>query len=382
MRVFADCVASLKRSPLRALTDKVEKLGGVNFGQGNNLLPTPAALIQAAHESMRDGRNDYSIQEGIPELRRAIRDRLLVPEGMDADPETELRITSGATGAFFSACRGFLQTGAEAVVLEPYYPYHVACLALTGCTIRYCRLEAPHWDLDLERIERVLTDATRLLVFCNPNNPTGRVYPRDQVAALAGLCARRGVQLVSDEVYGSLTYDGHTHVPVATIPDAGRQALVVTSFSKSYAITGWRVGYMVGPEEVIERLTVVHDAMYVCAPRPLQHAVTRVLPQHAEFVDSLHAQFDWRRRMLLDALDQSGFEPLPVQGTYYVMARYGERYGDVPSLEACQRLLDELHVASVPGAAFYHDGHDPKLLRFCFALPAEDLERGARLLVG
>ena len=381
-RPLSRCVRSMTRSRLRALTARVHALDGINMGQGNNLLPTPPVLIDAAHAAMCDGYNDYSVQEGRPELRNLIHTSLLAPRGIVSDPELELRVTSGATGGFFAAARSLLDPGTEAIVLEPYYPYHDACLKLTGADIRYVRLAAPHWDLDMEAIRAAVNPATRAIVLCNPCNPTGRVYRREELVELVALCVEHNIVILCDEVYEMLTYGSYEHTPVWSLSEARNCSIVLSSFSKSYAITGWRIGYAYGPADLMARFTLVHDAVYVCAPTPMQRALAMVLPKHDEIVADIHAEFAWRKSTTVEALTLGGFEPLDVHSTYYVMASYGPLYGDIPAIEACERLLDSVGIASVPASAFYHDGHDPHLLRFCFALPDQDLRRAAQLLAG
>jgi aminotransferase len=365
---------------VRALTAAVEAVNGVNMGQGSNLLPTPQPLIEAAYKAMKDGYNVYSVQEGIPELRNEISRLIRNDTGLNVDAEGELRVTSGATGAFFSSSRTLLEPGAEAVVLEPYYPYHLVSLLMTGCQIRYARLEPPEWHLDLTAVERVCTEATRVLVLCNPCNPSCRVYRRDELQSLLEFCIARRIVILSDEVYGSLTYDGFQHTSIASLPGAWEHVITITSFSKSHAITGWRIGYMYGPEDLIERITLVHDGLFVCSPRPLQHAMADVLAEHTVDQSNMQREFAWRRDFIVEALRNAGFSPLAVEGTYYVMAAYRDRYGSISSPDASMKLLEENRVATVPVSTFYHDGYDPQLLRFCYALPDSDITRAIELL--
>ena len=379
-RRLSGLVKDLKRSKLRVLTDRVNQMGGINMGQGNNLLPTPQQLIKAANSAMKRGYNDYSIQEGIPELRKAISEILLRPCGIVANPEDELRITSGATGAFFSAAKTFLEPGTEAIVLEPFYPYHIVGLHLTGATIKYVRLNPPNWNLDLNKISQTITDSTRVLVLCNPCNPTGRVYPTDQLTDLVNLCRERGVIILCDEVYELLTYGNHHHVHLRAIPEAKECSVSISSFSKSYAITGWRVGYIYGSRDLIERITMIHDGLFVCAPRPFQHALVDALNMNEEIEKEIQESFTWRKESIVKALQMARFDPLEVQGTYYIMASYGRCLGDKSAIEACEQLLENFKIASVPVTAFYHDNYDPKLLRFCFALPEDDIIRAAQIL--
>ena len=379
-RQFASTVVGLKRARVRALTAAVEAVGGVNMGQGNNLLPTPRPLIDAAFEAMKLGYNDYSIQEGISKLRVEVAKLIHEDAGIDVDTEEELRITSGATGAFFSSCRALLEPGAEAIVLEPYYPYHLVSLLMTGCTIRFARLEPPDWKLDISSIERVTSARTRVLVLCNPSNPSCRVYTRGELEGVVTYCRARNIIVICDEVYGSLTYDGHKHISLASLQGARDIAITITSFSKSHAITGWRIGYMYAASDLIERITLVHDGLFVCSPRPLQHAMAQVLADQAIDISEMQKEFSWRRDRVVEALRNAGFSPLPVEGTYYVLASYGDRYGKMPSAEACNRLLQEQRIATVPASTFFHDGYDPELLRFCYALPESEIERALALL--
>ena len=350
------------------------------MGQGSNLLPTPQPLIDAAYRAMNSGYNVYSVQEGIPELRHEITTIVHRETGLDVNADSELRVTSGATGAFFSTCRALLEPGAEAIILEPFYPYHVVSLLMTGCEVRYARLEPPAWKLDLNAIEGVCSEATRVLVLCNPSNPSCRVYSRSELEALLAFCISRNIVVVCDEVYGTLTYDGFRHTSLASLPGAWEHVVTITSFSKSHAITGWRIGYLYGPEDLIERITLVHDGLFVCSPSPLQHAVAEVLAERSNLLD-MQKEFGWRRDVVVSTLKRAGFTPLPVEGTYYVMASYSVRYGQVSSPEACLRLLKENRIATVPASTFYNGEYDPQLLRFCYALPEAEIDHAVRLLV-
>jgi len=380
VRRIASPVATLKRARVRALTAAVEAVCGVNMGQGSNLLPTPPPLIEAAYEAMKHGFNDYSIQEGIAELRVEIAQLIRRDCGLDVDTETQLRVTSGATGAFFSTCRTLLESGSEAVVLEPFYPYHLVSLHMTGCQIRFARLRPPNWELDIAAIEAVCTDKTRVLVLCNPCNPSCRVYRSDELQPLVEFCASRNIIIICDEVYGSLTYDGLRHTAIASLPGAWNNVVTITSFSKSHAITGWRIGYMFGPDDLIERITFVHDGLFVCAPRPFQHAMAHVLAGQTVSEYSAQKEFAWRRDKINAALTAANFSTLPVQGTYYVLADYTRRYGEISSADASAKLLEENKIATVPISTFYHDGYDPRLLRFCYALPSSEIDRAIGLL--
>lgn len=379
-RHFARDVAAMQRSRVRALTAAVEAVDGVNMGQGSNLLPTPPPLIDAAWRAMRNGHNDYASQEGIVELRVAIARVLREENAVEVDANTELRITSGATGGFVSCCRALLQPGDEVVLLEPYYPYHLTNLALLGCGVRFARLHPPEWRLDINALAAVCTDRTRVIVLCNPSNPTSRVYRPEELQALVTFCRARNLVIISDEVYAHLTYDGHHHTSIASLPGARDHVLTLASFSKSHAVTGWRLGYLYGPEDLVERVTLVHDAIYACAPRPLQHAMAEVIAGRTVDSNTVRQDFAWRRTEVTRALESAGFDPLPVEGSYFVLAAYGRRFGPVSSSEACMRLLKESRIATVPVSAFYHDDTDMRLLRFAYALPADQIERVVQLL--
>ena len=235
-RQIASVVATLTRAKVRALTARIQEVGGVNMGQGSNLLPTPAPLIDAAYHAMKCGQNDYSVQEGIPELRAEIATMIEYETSLRVDPRTQVRITSGASGGFFSACRTLLEPGTEAIIFEPFYPYHVAAIALTGSNIRFLREEPPEWKIDLGALQNICGPQTRLLVLCNPTNPTCKVYRRDELQALVTFCRDRGIIVVSDEVYGSLTYDGREHVSIASLPGAAEHVVTVASFC---SVFGW-----------------------------------------------------------------------------------------------------------------------------------------------
>ncbi len=366
-------------SLLRALTEKVAAhADGINLGQGVCDLEMPEALREAAIRSIREDRATYTPFGGVPRLREAIAARMRRRHGLEY-AAGQVVVTVGASAALFSTFMTLLDPGDEVVLFEPFYPYHYTGARLAGAqviTVPCGAGAAVDWDA----LARALGPRTRLVVVNTPGNPLGKVWSAAEIDRLAALLQGTEAIVMTDEIYEDLVYDGRCHLPPASHPDLYPRTVTISGLSKAYSITGWRLGWLAAPAALADAIGPVFDVMCVCAPRPLQHGAAVALEALPEsYYTEMRDTYERRRDLLAQALRDAGFRPRVPQGAYYMLADYSERYGAMPTREACFRLLEELHIAVIPGEIFYA-GEAPPVIRFHFAVEDRILEEVARRL--
>lgn len=372
-------LADLAQSEIRSMTRACNAAGGINLGQGICDLPTPEVVREAAIRAVERDASAYSYAEGLPELREAIAAKLERRNGIRADPEGEVVVTTGSAGAFTCVLHGLLDPGDGLLVPEPYYGYHVNAALVAGLDVQTLRLEAPDFAWDPERLRGALRDNTRAIVVCTPSNPSGRMLGRRELEDLAAVARERDLLVITDEIYEEIRYDGREHVSPATVADLGERTVTIMGLSKTFSITGWRLGYAVAPRPMAEAMTLVHDLFYICAPTPLQHGVAAGLDAPPELFEGMRADYARKREVLCDALDAAGLAPIRPEGAYYTLAD-AARLEAPDSRAAARALLERAGVAAVPGCAFYASDGGEDLLRFCFAVQDAELEEAARRL--
>lgn len=369
----------IQQSNIRAVTRKIEAIGGVNLGQGTCDLPPHPEILRAAHQAIDEGHNSYTLFDGIANLKDAIVERYQSYNKLNVTTKNVL-VTGGATGALECICKCFLEDGDEVILFEPIYQYHVNLVLERGAVPRFIRLRPPDWSFTLDDLESAFTDRTKLFVFANPNNPCGKVFTREELTAIGELCKRQNVIAVTDEVYEYILSDNSSeHITLASLPGMFETSLTLSSASKTFFVTGWRVGWLIGPEEVMGPLGVKSDETYVCAPAPFQHAVAHALRLGEEFFNSIRLPFQRRRNVLGDALRTAGLQPLNPEGAYYTLADY-TALGFKDDVSAMNGLIEQVGVGAVPAKAFYPSEERTGMLRFCFAVTDEILDRGCELL--
>jgi aminotransferase len=374
MRGLSRIASGIAQSEIRVMSVECERVRGVNLAQGVCDTEVPQVVRRAAETAIEAGANQYTRLDGIPALRQAIARKMRDYNGLNVDPDHEVLVTSGATGGFSAACLALLNPGDEVVLFEPFYGYHTHTLVAMNVVPVFVRLEAPDWKFNAEDVERVITPRTRAIVINSPANPSGKVFSREELESLADIVVRRDLILFTDEIYEYFLYDGHRHISAAALPGMADRTVTVSGFSKTFSITGWRVGYVICPPQWTSAIGYFHDLAYVCAPSPFQHGVTAGLSELTpEFYSNLGREYLEKRDMLCQALTQAGLTPSIPQGAYYVLADSSSLPGK-SSKEKAMSLLNDTGVASVPGAAFYHDDSGDNLLRFCFAKKIADLE--------
>ncbi len=373
----------LRQSEIRAMTIRAVECGGVNLSQGLCELPTPDEVKAAACRAIEQDCNTYAPLNGISDLRAKIAARIKKFNGIEADPDTQVTVASGATGAYTTALMSLLEPGERVLIFEPFYGYHVNLVRVLGFEPVFSRLAQPGWKVDYDGLERMLADGVRVLVLNTPANPCGKVFSRAELEKIGKLCAAYDAWVITDEIYEYITFDGHEHVSLASLPGMFERTVTVSGFSKTLAMTGWRLGWASGPEEVVEKMSLISDLLYICAPHPLQEGVSRALDELGDdYFTALAPKYDVKRVLLAEALRVKNFRPLPLEGTYFMLVDYSEVYGDIGSLAAMERLFEECKIASVPAASFFSGGYDQSWLRLCFAVREENLSRAVELLGG
>ncbi len=365
-------------SVIRGMTRLANEHGAINLGQGFPDWPAPELLKEAAARAIREDVNQYAITWGAKSLRDALA-RKYARLGMAVDPETEITVTCGATEAMAASLLAVVDPGEEVVVFEPFYENYGADAILCGATPVYVPF-GPGEPLDLDRVAAAFSERTRAVIVNDPNNPTGRVLTREELSGIAGLCRRWDAYAVTDEIYEHILFQGE-HVAMATLPGMAERTITISGASKTFSITGWRIGTIVAPREVTGAIRKVHDFLTVGAPAPLQEAVARALDElPPSYYAGLSAGYRRRRDLLCAALTRGGFRLTPPEGAYYVLADYSA-ISDLPDTEFARWLVVEHGVASGPGSSFFHRP-DPgrRIVRFAFCKTDEVLLEAARRL--
>ena len=377
---LSDLAPGTVQSEIRAMTAECDRIGGVNLAQGVCDTDVPAVVAEGAIKAIREGQNIYTRMDGIARLRQAIAGKYEWTHGLVADPEREVLVASGATGAFHAATLALLNPGDEVLVFEPYYGYHLTTLRTMGVVPVSVALTAPSWTLDLDAVRAAVTSRTRAMVVNTPSNPAGKVFTRAEVEGLAELAREFELFVFTDEIYEHFLYDGAEHVSPATLEGMRERTIVMSGFSKTFSVTGWRLGYLIADAKWLPAIAYFHDLLYVCAPAPLQHGAAAGVEQlPASFYTDLAAQHEVKRGMLVDALRAAGMRPQMPDGAYYVLAKATSLPGATAAAKA-RGLLAKTGVAAVAGSAFFSPGGGEDLLRFCFAKKDADLAEACRRL--
>lgn len=371
--------AGIAQSEIRIMSVECERAGGINLAQGICDTEVPEPVQRAAIEAIRSRQNSYTRLDGVANLRQAIAGKMRDYNGIEADPEREIVVTAGSTGAFYSACLALLNPGDEVIVFEPYYGYHVNTLRALDCVPVYVTMHPPRWIFSREQAEQAITPRTRAVILNSPGNPSGKVFTRDELEFIADLAIRHDLFVITDEIYEYFLYDGNEHLSPAALPGMADRTITISGFSKTYSITGWRIGYAVCDERWAHSIGYFHDLAYICAPAPFQHGVAAGLEElTSDFYCSLANEYRAKRDLLCTTLEQVGLSPSWPQGSYYVLANASALPG-ADSKEKAMHLLACTGVAAVPGEAFFSEG-GKSLLRFCFAKTDADLEEACRRL--
>jgi aminotransferase len=369
------------QSEIRSMSIECARIGGLNLSQGVCDTPVPVSVLQGAADAIMQGGNTYTHHAGIRQLREAIADKQRRFAGMELDPESEIVVSAGATGAMYCAFQALLNRGDEVIVFEPFYGYHVSTLLAVEAVPVFVPLEQPDWSILPGSLEAALTPRTRAILVNTPANPSGKVFSRSELALIADFAARFDLFVFTDEIYEHFVYDGMTHCSIATLPGMKERTIAISGLSKTFSVTGWRIGYAMCDARWAGAIGYFNDLFYVCAPSPLQVGVTAGLRSLDDgYYHSLSSEYAAKRDLFCQALAEAGLRPHIPQGAYYVLADTGSVPGKMAK-ERAMHILRLTGVASVPGSAFFHDGGGESLVRFCFAKEGHVLDEACEKLL-
>jgi aminotransferase len=379
----ASRVGMFTESVIREMTRLNNMHGGVNLAQGFPDFEAPAELIEAAARALRDGVNQYAITWGAPNLRAAIAEKFDWYNGVPVDPNTHITVTCGATEAMMAALLAVVDPGDEVIIFEPFYENYGPDTLLSGAVPRYVTLDLtdPEYRFDPDALRAAFSARTKAIIINTPHNPTGKVFSQDELALIAELCLRHDALAITDEVYEHLIYDGRRHVSIAALPEMAERTITINSLSKTYSVTGWRVGWtIIRNADVTTGIRRVHDFLTVGAAAPLQEAGAAALRFPREYYARTAAMYQAKRDLTLRILREAGFNCLTPFGAYYVMAGIAGLSG-LSDTAFSHRLVKDVGVATVPGGSFFHDpGLGRGYVRFAYPKRDETLaEVGRRL---
>ncbi len=380
--------ASFTESVIREMSREAVKYGAVNLGQGFPDWPAPEDIKRKAQEAIAADHNQYAVTWGVKEFRDAIAKKTMWFLGMDIDPETEITVTCGSTEGMIAGMLATVDPGEEVVVFEPFYENYAPDAILSDATPRHVPLYRTDngFVFDREELKAAFNERTKAIIICNPNNPTGKVYSREELEFIADLCKQYDALCFTDEIYEHITFnieedgDPLEHVCMANIEGMRERTVVVNSLSKTYSVTGWRVGYCIAPPDITGAIRKVHDFLTVGAANPLQHAGAYALGLPPSYYEDLQKEYQRKRDFIVPALKDAGFKCDIPAGAYYVMADISE-FGFANDIEFTKHLIREIGVAVVPGSSFYHDpAMGSQMVRFCFCKKDETLDAAAERL--
>jgi len=380
--------ASFTESVIREMTREAMKYGAVNLGQGFPDFAAPEDIKQKAMEAIAADHNQYAITWGVKGFRDAIAAKTKWFLGMDIDPETEITVTCGSTEGMIAAMMATVDEGEEVVVFEPFYENYAPDAILSDAKPRHVPLRKTDEGFKFDRDElcAAFNEKTKAIIICNPNNPTGKVFTRDELEFIASLCKEFDALAFTDEIYEHITYDfglekqRPEHVCMATLDGMRERTVVVNSLSKTYSVTGWRVGYCIAPPDITSAIRKVHDFLTVGAANPLQHAGAYALSLPVSYYDELQREYQKKRDFIVPVLQNAGLKCDYPDGAYYVMCDISD-FGFSDDVEFTRHLIREIGVAVVPGSSFYHDKSlGSHQVRFCFCKKDETLEAAAERL--
>ena len=367
------------QSEIRVMSIECEKVKGINLAQGVCDTEVPEAVRTGAKQAIDGGTNSYTRSEGLKEIRDAIAGKMARFNGLQCDPETEVIVSSGSTGSFYAACLALLNPGDEVILFEPYYGYHLNTLIAVEAVPVFATLRAPEWKFSPEDLEHALTPRTRGIMINSPANPSGKVFTLQELEWIAAFAQKHDLFVFTDEIYEYFIYEGR-HISPATLPGMWERTITMSGYSKTFSITGWRIGYTIAHRKWIQAMSYFNDLVYVCAPAPLQIGVARGIRELPEnFYTQIAEEYVQKRDLLCGTLKEIGLTPSVPKGAYYVLADASGLPGSTAK-EKSMYLLRETGVASVAGSAFYHGLSGGNLVRFCFAKTDAELAEACRRL--
>lgn len=367
-------------SVIREMTRLCQMHNGINLAQGFPDFSTAEEIKEAACRAIRENVNQYAITWGAKNLRNAIAEKSARYNGIQADPEKNITVCCGSTEAMISSILATVDPGEEVIVFEPYYENYGPDAILSGARPRFISLHEPDWTFDFAELESLFNNNTRAIILNTPNNPTGKVFSRTELEFIAGLCSKWDTLAITDEIYEHILYEGREHISIATLDGMSERTITINAASKTYSVTGWRVGYAIASEALTAAIRKVHDFLTVGAPAPLQEAVAIAMKFDDSYYRNLRTEYLQRRDFLMMGLEESGFRCFKPYGAYYIMTDISD-FGFPDDTTFARALVKDVGVAAVPGSSFYNNSASGyRRLRFGFPKKMETLEKAVSLL--
>ncbi len=375
-------ISRFTESVIREMTRLAVRHGAINLAQGFPDFPAPEALKRAAAEAIAADVNQYAITWGAKPFRDAIAGKYRRTYGLEFDPEREITVCCGATEGMIASLLAVLNPGDEVVMFEPFYENYGPDTQLCGAESRYVTLHPPDWSFDPDELRRAFTPRTKAIILNSPNNPTGKVFTRAELEMVASLCQEFDALAITDEIYEHIVYDGAVHVPIVSLPGMRERSILVNSMSKTYSVTGWRVGWVLAAPDLTDSIRKVHDFLTVGAAAPLQQAGVTALNFEDAYYHDLAREYATKRAHIIETLTAAGLKPITPQGAYYVISEIppGDFETDV---QFVRYLIETRGVAAVPGSSFFsRTGGGRQHIRFCFCKKYETLDKVRQQFAG
>ena len=373
--------SKLTQSEIRNMSLECDKVGGINLSQGISNLGLHPFIKEGAFNAINQGYNYYTRFDGVDELRRAIAKKSNSYNEIKCSSEKNIIVSSGATGALYSSLLGLLNRGDEIIIFEPFYGYHLNTIYALGLVPVFVTLELPSLEINLEQLFKSITKKTKAILICTPSNPSGKIFTKQELLKIGEIVNEKNLFLFSDEIYEYFLYDDLKHISPASLTSLKDRTITISGFSKTYSITGWRIGYCIVPEQFYEIIGHINDLIYVCGPSPLQFGVANGLDNLTEdFYNNIKESFTKKRNLISGVLKDIGLDPIIPEGAYYILANVSKING-LTSKEKAMNILQKTKVASVPGSAFYNSNGGENMVRFCFAKEDYELENACTNLL-
>jgi aminotransferase len=366
----ANRMRGLQQSALGAMTVRCQEVGAINLAQGLSKVPPPASVLADGAREFENVGHSYSQAEGLAVFREAVADKLKRSSGLSVEPATQVLATVGATGALVATLTALLDPGDGVILFEPFYSYYLSSLQLLDLCPEPVRLVGPDFEITEESLRAAITDRTRAMIICTPNNPSGHRLTAAELMIISAVAEENDLLVISDEAYEDIYFDSAPHLAPATVGYLSGRTVTISSLGKTFSIPGWRLGYVCGPEQLIGVIRIAAESLVACAPAPLQELGARALRLGDDYYRDLRATYDRKRRTLAAGFAAAGLSPNEPDGSYYLFVDCS-RMGVATGAEAAERLLQRSLVGTVAGEAFYLDPPDLPYVRACFSLPDE-----------
>jgi len=368
-------IDSFQESVIREMTRIAEEENAINLSQGLPDFSAPVELKKSAQKAIEKDHNQYSFTYGLPELREKISKKIKQKNRITANPDTEITITCGVSEGFMSACLSLLDKGDEVIVFEPYYENYLPGIILSGAKPVFVSLEQPDFEINFDDLNNKINKKTKAIILNTPMNPSGKVFKMEEMKNIAELAEKRNLIIITDEIYEDIIYEGKNHISFASLEGMYDRTVSIMGFSKTYGITGWRVGYVLASKRLSNAVRKVHDYLTICAPTPFQKACIDALDMKKEYYENLRQTYRNKRDKICSSLQEIGFNLKPPDGTYYVMADFSELDNSRDDFEFAKYLTRDSGVASVPGTSFYKNKElGKKIIRFSYAVKEQTIE--------